>query len=862
MLRPGPFRGRRLELERAVGACRRCGVVVKGGPGSGRTRFAREVAADWSGCGGEVLWVVGTESARSFPFGALIGLAPDLDPEDFAGSARRVLDTVDGARKALLVLDDAHFLDDASAAVIHRLRLLGGSPRMLVTRLAGADAPDAVTALTKDGLLEVVELAPFPAADAGAVVADWLGGEVEHATSDYLHGLSEGNLSVLHELVDAAGSAGVLAVRGGVWSWRGEVPSSPALGTLVSSRVGHAGEQAWQVLELLSLAEPLGLQQLVALTGVEAAREAEASGLITVERRRRRADVRSAHLLYTEVVRAGLGVVRRAELLRSIDAVLATVPGRRATETLKRATIRLELGQQAPGDAVAFTEAARLARPDHVLAERFARAAIDSGAGFTAVDYLVDALLWQGRIEDARQVASEVGDDLSTEERAYFTQRWARMLWFMTGERPVEGDAPDYSDLVTPARLGTVARDAAMAAAAGRSMEAIAPALAVLANPAADDEARCWATGAAIIGLGGQGRVGDALALTPEAHACARRLTDFNYRLLLTVLDVRLRKLAGDLAGATASIEKLRHELGRAPSPNAGMVALFEGELLLAGGWARRAVPLLRDAAVALDEVDFGGLSVTAHYRLAEALVLAGDPTAAARHLQDRATSEYRTLDVFRPEQLLAKAWAHWGIGDRRGELAALAEAAERAAGQGERLVEVHVHGVGMRLGNRDSARRLLRVAPTVEGAFVASAGAHARAILAGDVAGLIAAADAYGSHGARAEAADAVAHAAQAARRAGDEREQRRLAARAQAMAAQVGGLDTPALRAVAPGTPLTRRQRDVARLAAAGMSNRDIAQRLGVAIRTVESHLDATYRRLGVSSRYELIDLFVHDP
>jgi len=835
--------------------------VIVGGPGSGKTRFAREVGLSWSKQGGELVSVVGTQSGRRFPFGALTGLASNLDPEDYATSARFVLDALQRQRPALLVVDDAHLLDDASAALLHRLAVLGGIPPMLVTVASPADTPDAIVALSKDGLLDVLELGPLAAADTGTLLADWLAGDVEQASAAHLHLLSEGNPSVLRELVAAAAASGVLARRGGLWSWRGEVPSSAALVVLVE-RVYPASAQTIRVLEVLALAEPLGLDQLAALTSIKAAGDAEASGLITVERHRRRTTVRSAHLLRTEVIRAGLGTVRRAELLSAIEAVLDAVPARRGTEALKRASIRLESGQRAPDDATVFTDAARLARPDHALAERFARAAIDAGAGFTAVDYLIDALLWQGRIEEARQVAGDVGDDASEEERAYFTQRWARMLWFMTGERPPPAGETNLTDLSTPAQLGAAARDAATTAAAGRSVETIAPALAILAHQAADDEARCWATGAAVIGLGGQGRVRDALTLIPDAYACAHRLTDFNYRLLLSVLDVRLRKLAGDLSGARTSIQQLRHDLGSGPNPNAGLVTLCEADVLLAGGWARQAVPLLRDAAAALDAADFGGLSLTAHYLLAQALGLIGDPAGAAAHLQHDAGAEEHTLDMFRPEQLIAKAWGYWGAGDRQGARAALAEAAEHAAGQAERLVEVQIHTAAVRHGNIDSARRLLRLAPTVEGAFADCAATHARAVLAGDIPGLLAAADHYTSCGARAEAADAVASAAEVARRAGDDEDYRRLAARAETMATHLGGLDTPALRAVLPGIPLTRRQRDVARLAAAGMSNRDIAERLNVGIRTVESHLDATYRQLGITSRQELSDIFAPTP
>ena len=52
-----------------------------------------------------------------------------------------------------------------------------------------------------------------------------------------------------------------------------------------------------------------------------------------------------------------------------------------------------------------------------------------------------------------------------------------------------------------------------------------------------------------------------------------------------------------------------------------------------------------------------------------------------------------------------------------------------------------------------------------------------------------------------------------------------------------------------------LTRREREVARLAARGMSAKAIAQALFVGERTVESHLSTTYAKLGVESKVDLI-------
>jgi DNA-binding CsgD family transcriptional regulator len=52
----------------------------------------------------------------------------------------------------------------------------------------------------------------------------------------------------------------------------------------------------------------------------------------------------------------------------------------------------------------------------------------------------------------------------------------------------------------------------------------------------------------------------------------------------------------------------------------------------------------------------------------------------------------------------------------------------------------------------------------------------------------------------------------------------------------------------------PLSRRQREVALLAAQGASNAEIANALSLSVRTVESHLYAAFAKLGLTARDEL--------
>lgn len=61
-------------------------------------------------------------------------------------------------------------------------------------------------------------------------------------------------------------------------------------------------------------------------------------------------------------------------------------------------------------------------------------------------------------------------------------------------------------------------------------------------------------------------------------------------------------------------------------------------------------------------------------------------------------------------------------------------------------------------------------------------------------------------------------------------------------------------------PGT-LTARQLQVAALVAEGLTNRQIAQRLGIEERSAEGHLERIRQRLGVTSRAQVAAWWARD-
>jgi hypothetical protein len=115
--------------------------------------------------------VTATRSAAGLPLGALAGLLPaDSHGEkgavdDRADLLRRAAAAlVEGAagRPLVLLVDDAHLLDDASATLVHQLAVTRAA-FVIATVRSGESGPDPVMSLWKDGLAERIELGGLPA---------------------------------------------------------------------------------------------------------------------------------------------------------------------------------------------------------------------------------------------------------------------------------------------------------------------------------------------------------------------------------------------------------------------------------------------------------------------------------------------------------------------------------------------------------------------------------------------------------------------------------------------------------------------------------------------------------------------------
>ena len=194
-----------------------------------------------------------------------------------------------------------------------------------------------------------------------------------------------------------------------------------------------------------------------------------------------------------------------------------------------------------------------------------------------------------------------------------------------------------------------------------------------------------------------------------------------------------------------------------------------------------------------------------------------------------------------------------------RGDLTAartlVTEVAEVAAADGMLGFETSARHDLVRFGDADAAiDRLDELAGIVEGPWTDALVTHARAVLADDPLQLDLAVRKFELIDSVTFAAEASVELAELHRRSGDPRAAAAADRRARAFIERSEGANTPGLQRGSGAVPLTAREHEVALLAAQGLTSGEIADRLVLSTRTVDTHLARVYRKLGIGGRDEL--------
>ncbi|MEU5095321.1 LuxR C-terminal-related transcriptional regulator [Streptomyces sp. NPDC020996] len=309
---PWPFTGREDELEliRRSLSGGRPGIVVTGPTGCGKTRLITEAVR-----GGDRARAAGTPGTRHIPFAAFTHLLPEQV------TLHRAVQLLSGTR--LLLVDDAHLLDDSSAALVHQLAVHGRT-RLVVAAADDAPVPGAVSRLWTDELLPRLALEPLPRQDTEQVLASAVDGGLEPLTLNRLHRLCRGDLRLLRDLVDAARERGLLRrlpyadadadAGAGAWAMRGPLPLTATVRARAAQVLERPCPQERETLERLAFDEPLAPH--IDDFDPRILEPLETDGLIHVDDR---GAVRLAHPLHGPVLRAAAGRLRARRLARTPD---------------------------------------------------------------------------------------------------------------------------------------------------------------------------------------------------------------------------------------------------------------------------------------------------------------------------------------------------------------------------------------------------------------------------------------------------------------------------------------------------------------------------------------------------------------
>ena len=852
-----PLVGREDELELAVAAlARHGGVVLTGAAGVGKTRLAHEVLARSARDGDRTTWIAATEAAARVPLGAVAHLVPsEAIGRGRDATLRAIAATVEratGDHRLLLGVDDGHLLDDASAALIHLLVTTGAASPVVTVR-SGAPVPDPILAIWKDGPAPLLVLQALARGEMEELLTSVLGGPIEGASLHLLWELSGGNALFLRELVRHGVESGALRLDGGLWRWPERFAPGERLRDLVALRMGALGDEERSALEVLAIGEPLTVRCLQELGIVQVVERLERRGLLG-SRRSDTTEITMAHPLFGEVVRDGMPATRLDEV-RLLLADATEMTSRAPADAFRAALWRVDAGDRSRPEQLCAAARRAWALWSAPVAERLARAALESGPELEAGYLLGEALSDQARPEEALQAWRAV-EDLPGPDRV----RAALVM----------GQASTLNyQLARPAEAVAVLQRAAAGVEDPRARQRIDAALRLFGattpgstseDPELDAGAAPTAVLAATLEKTAAGQLDAAIRLSDEAMAGAAVWSEEfpSVVLFLRLARAWARLLSGQVleVGAEADVQYAAAVMERTDYPRVswclvrGVAALLRGRPESAAGAVREGVAVARS--------DDRGWHRPMQTYLAMAAALRGDVAGADDHLR-RAEVANGSLDgIFAVDVRRAGAWVRAASGELTAAVAEARGAAAHAAEAGQSGFEVSaLHDVARFGRPAEVADRLDELRELVDGEMVGAMAAHARALVAADGPGLDDASDAFASLGLDLFAAEASAAAAAAYRAAGRRASAAAARVRSRALAARCEDAQTPALAWADDADDLTGREREVAELAAAGLSSRAIAERLGITTRTVDNLLGRVYVKLGVSGRRELVEV-----
>lgn len=844
------FVGRKASLARAIDLVQAgISVDIVGGRGSGRTTFLhalerRLLDNDWS-----VVTVRGIASLRQHPLAALhlAGIGGVTRSGATLHETAAALQAKLQVERSVLFLDDWNDLDEASWGVAESLRRRDGVA-VVVSRLQGLRARHTPSGLDASSLEPsyVIDMSPLGFEEMEQALANYLQAPVESSTMSRIYAKSGGNIGLAVSLVDATSREGQLSLRGNEWVASRDL-WSPGLRTVLEGYLENLDAPARDALEIIAIAGLASLETVRKLVDWSTLELLEERSMITFITSGKSQLIAVIPPLLVEFFRHEPLSARRVRLTELIVDRLGTAQS--ATAILAEQMYRPELTPEREALFVRLLhERARALRIVTASEWESVRSPSNAVRYVHALSHTFTASV----DSTVQRVFAET--DLSLEDvpdRAEFHALHAR--WQAYVEHDLEG-ARGYLAELRPT-LGLY----------GRLVDAVDVEMAY------------------------------NLEGLPEEFASALEVTDdLPDPVKSALLQTQLLVLTG--AGRLSDAQRVLGDL-EALGPLSPMSRVLHALTLLGRGDYATAIELLNRG---LDEShgvldiqgvrEFGAAAITAYVfsgdiggldELIETIFAAGDPTPfPAGHqialLSFGALSAIRQGQISTGERLIAemdrlstpdgplpgqsRAWARAQLAVFNGEPKTGAQILWDSS---ERLWERHARfsalaGFLAAIEIEPTAERLASVREHLvvadeSGTFRAQ-GDYLEAVFSEDSSGILAAAEGLHTRGRIGLALRAGQTALLLGERGHDPDIVERATALLNRLRDQHALKTIDATRFSVNAVTLTDREQEVARLAADGLSNQEIANHLVLSVRTVETHMHRVMRKLDVSSRHTI--------
>ncbi|MET3811714.1 LuxR C-terminal-related transcriptional regulator [Arthrobacter sp. UYEF3] len=858
------------------------GVVITGDRGVGKSLVGRSALA---GLGPDfhTVQLRSPGSGTSTPYGCLAFTLARL-PQSSLGSPTAILHGItslirnDAAgRQCVILLDNAGSLDEQSTGVLLNL-LQTGTGRLVATAQRATDLPPDFYWLITSGQLAEVRLANMTEIETRGVLQGALGHTVSTALASQLHELVGGSPTLLQAVVSEQMERGNLVLAGSVWTLVDEVvlDGKTALEDIVKARYARETPLAREAIEVLSCARSMSLSRLAKMYDPGLIADMEDAGQILVDRTDRHFVTLGDRYL-GDIVRNWLTVERRLELRDK-------VPGHQEHELAELSVEDLLAyaawthdchAELAPAHALAAARAAvGLFDPKFALKCAGGIRPSDSewpgGQQQKAAAYLQLGLPLQAMssLDDIAEVQINL---LAPEPFAELVAARADcMAW-------LEDQSGKVPELLRRSRLrleefelGDQHADADALARAGLCLDL------------------CEFTYLSFIGEY------EPMMERLSAAATSSDAIDPVHRFRTSIILMEALCMTGKELEARQLMRELAGRLGEwsnVPRIRENFAWRSFNVLLLSGQW-RQSIDMLKDASGRAGHGLHSGsaatdLAVGLAYVYAGRGYLALDPLLASIAQLEVRTSLHALRQAY-----AAAAFAYAQMGNSV-QATVYLDRARSADGPARFVVsssaEFCMDMASRWLGDPDAKERLVHAAErhfrdgryTLAGIWMLGATVNGTAKdfqfmegIAGRRQGPLAELSRVVAVGSRKKDAATMLEAADLAAGLELDAMQARCAALAFsfARAAGLAGIAAAAqsmlesLSASVPALPivprnegplLTERERQIAALAGNGVSNKDIAQEVGISVRTVEGHLYQVFTKFGVSSRSDLLGL-----